>query len=108
MPWSPQCHITFRSNGPNFTHTGQDVWITGNVPQLGNWNPTHGLKLDGAAFPVWQAAIDLPQGAAIEYKATVVTSATGAVVWEGGLNRQIEIPSATACTKTFATDWRNP
>jgi hypothetical protein len=107
-PSGPTCRVTFRSNGPDFTRVGQDVWITGNTPKLGIWNPVGGLKLDGTAFPQWKGTIDLPQGETIEYKATVVNSATGAVIWEGGANRQVTIPTRAACTTTVTTTWRNP
>jgi len=102
------CNVTFRSNGPSWTHVGQDVWITGSIAQLGNWSPVAGLKLSGAAFPVWQGSIALPPGAVLEYKATVIDSQTGAVTWEGGANHQVTIPTGSACPTTFTTNWTNP
>ena len=107
-PAGPTCRVTFRTNGPDWTAPGQDVWITGNSEELGGWNPLGGLELGAPSWPTWQGSIDLPQGQTIEYKATVVTSWNGNVVWEAGANHIVTIPTGTACQATFTTDWRDP
>src|SRR5439155_11253580 len=44
-PSVPVCEIQIEIDGAAFTQVGQDVWITGNVGELGNWNPAAGVML---------------------------------------------------------------
>lgn len=71
------------------THWGQDVYITGNTPELGNWGfDGPGVKLDTDAntYPYWQnAQVELPLGMALEYK-VVKRDPSGRVEWEPGRN----------------------
>lgn len=113
QPAAATCRVTFITNGPNFTFFGQDAVITGQVGapdtgELGRWDALKGLTLDGSAFPRWQGTIDLPQGALIEYKATVVDRFSKNVTFETGLNHVQTIPSTGAgCQVTFETTYRN-
>jgi len=106
------CAVTFVSNGPDFTFFGQDAVITGQVGgpdsgELGRWDARNGLVMNGATFPRWTATINLPQGAFIEYKVTVLDRASGNVFFETGFNRTQTIPTTGAgCAVTFETDFR--
>ncbi|MEM7369336.1 MAG: 4-alpha-glucanotransferase [Bacteroidota bacterium] len=66
------------------------VFLSGNDPLLGNWNPDQALPLADDAFPVWQ--VDVPfrgKSRPIEYKFILKSTETGALVaWENGSNRQ--------------------
>ncbi|MFJ7067023.1 carbohydrate-binding module family 20 domain-containing protein [Streptomyces sp. NPDC101115] len=75
------------------TVTGQNVYVTGNRPELGNWSPAAALKLDPAAYPVWKLAVTLPAGTAFEYK-YVRKDAAGNVTWESGANRTATVPAS--------------
>ncbi|MEU7012712.1 carbohydrate-binding module family 20 domain-containing protein [Streptomyces sp. NPDC046385] len=84
------------------TAVGQDIYVTGNRPELGNWAPAAALKLDPAAYPVWKLAVTLPAGTAFEYK-YVRKDAAGNVTWESGANRAATVPASgqTVLNDTF-------
>jgi len=85
------------------TSWGQNIYVTGNRPELGNWNPGSALKLDPAAYPVWKLDVELPEGTSFEYK-YIRKDASGNVTWESGANRTATVTS----TKTALNDtWRN-
>jgi glucose/arabinose dehydrogenase len=46
-PSVPVCEVSIEIDGAAFTTLGQDLWITGNVDVLGNWNPAGGITLTG-------------------------------------------------------------
>ncbi|MBD0711603.1 MULTISPECIES: carbohydrate-binding module family 20 domain-containing protein [unclassified Streptomyces] len=75
------------------TVPGQDVYVTGNRPELGNWAPAAALKLDPAAYPVWKLTVGLPAGTAFEYK-YLRKDAAGNVTWESGANRTATVPAS--------------
>lgn len=62
-------HVTFVLNSPDLASDSQ-VYITGSIDQLGNWNP--GLvKMDYKGDHTWTKEITLSKPAAIEYKYTL-------------------------------------
>ncbi|MET9106375.1 carbohydrate-binding module family 20 domain-containing protein [Streptomyces zhihengii] len=85
------------------TVMGQNIYVTGNRAELGNWNPASARKLDPASYPVWKLDVDLPAGTAFEYK-YIRKDAAGNVTWESGANR-----TATVGTSRIALNdtWRN-
>ncbi|MGW7314325.1 carbohydrate-binding module family 20 domain-containing protein [Streptomyces sp. NPDC054865] len=86
------------------TVPGQDVYVTGDRAELGNWNPASALKLDPAAYPVWKLDAALPAGTALAYK-YVRKDAAGNVTWESGANRTATVPASGKVTLTDT--WRN-
>ncbi|TXS50810.1 carbohydrate-binding module family 20 domain-containing protein [Streptomyces sp. t39] len=85
------------------TVMGQNIYVTGNRAELGNWNPGSALKLDPASYPVWKLDVNLPAGTSFEYK-YLRKDAAGNVTWESGANR-----TATVGTSRVALNdtWRN-
>ncbi|WP_428964181.1 carbohydrate-binding module family 20 domain-containing protein [Micromonospora fluostatini] len=69
------------------TNWGQEVYVVGSIPQLGNWNPGSGVKLSTgtSTYPSWTGTVDLPAGASFEWK--LVKIGNGQTVWESGANR---------------------
>jgi 4-alpha-glucanotransferase len=67
------------------------VGIVGNCDAFGNWKEKGLLKMNGADYPVWRAAIpksELPE--VLEYKFVVYEKKSGKVTtWEGGGNRRV-------------------
>jgi Starch binding domain len=102
-PLVPQCRVSFEIDGADFTNFGDNIWITGDAPQLGAWNPTHGLELDGTAFPAWRGSIILPQGLAIQFKAVDVLQ-NGVIGWEAGGNRTFTVPAQPSAA--FVGTWQ--
>ncbi|MEV7830868.1 carbohydrate-binding module family 20 domain-containing protein [Streptomyces subrutilus] len=75
------------------TVPGQDVYVTGDRPELGGWNTGSALKLDPAAYPVWKLDAALPAGTAFAYK-YFRKDAAGNVTWESGANRTATVPAS--------------
>ncbi|MEU4271254.1 carbohydrate-binding module family 20 domain-containing protein [Streptomyces sp. NPDC026092] len=86
------------------TTVGQNIYVTGNRTELGNWSPTAALKLDPASYPTWKLDVPLPAGTTFEYK-YLRKDAAGNVTWESGANRVATVPSAgqVSLTDTFRT-----
>lgn len=79
------------------TAWGQNIFVVGNHPVLGSWDPAAALPLSSASYPVWRLAAGLPAGTALQYKYLRKDSG-GAVTWEGGANRTVTIPSSGLVT----------
>lgn len=89
--------VTFVIDGADFTRPGQDIYVVGSIPELGNWSAAKGVRLGGQQFPRWTGSVTLPRGAHVEFKAIEVES--GAVLrWETGQNRVFDVPRASAVT----------
>ncbi|WP_137989677.1 carbohydrate-binding module family 20 domain-containing protein [Streptomyces vilmorinianum] len=84
------------------TSVGQNIYVTGNRAELGNWSPSAALKLDPAAYPVWKLTVSLPAGTSFEYK-YIRKDAAGNVTWESGANRVATVPPSgqVVLTDTF-------
>jgi hypothetical protein len=73
------------------TKPGERVVVTGNVPELGEFEPQRALPLDGATYPSWSGKIALIPGAKVEYK-YVRVSEDGSFTWEAtGENRALSV-----------------
>jgi phosphatidylserine/phosphatidylglycerophosphate/cardiolipin synthase-like enzyme len=78
------------------TYYGQDVYITGDHPALGDWTRQGpGLKLntDGGKYPLWEAdnALELPFGMSLQYKVVKRDQRTGKLEWEPGDNQLLVV-----------------
>ncbi|WP_258314430.1 carbohydrate-binding module family 20 domain-containing protein [Streptomyces sp. Act143] len=74
-----------------YTQWGQQVYVTGNRPELGSWNPDQAVPLSSAAYPTWSATVILPADTALEYK-YIIKAVNTPVVWESGPNRTTVTP----------------
>ncbi|MEU6313954.1 carbohydrate-binding module family 20 domain-containing protein [Streptomyces sp. NPDC047014] len=86
------------------TSVGQNIFVTGDRPELGGWNTGSALKLDPAAYPVWKLDVALPPGTVFAYK-YLRKDAAGNVTWEGGANRTATVPASGRVT--LNDTWRN-
>lgn len=93
---------TFEVNAT--TYWGQNVFVVGNVPALGNWSPAAAVPLSSASYPIWRATVNLPPGTAVQYK--YVKKDGDQVVWESDPNRARTTASASPCTATWTDTWR--
>lgn len=75
------------------TYFGQNVYIVGSVPQLGNWDPARAVPLSSATYPTWQGDVTLPAGTTVEYK-YLKKNPDGTVTWESRGNRSVTTPSS--------------
>ncbi|GGS32082.1 carbohydrate-binding module family 20 domain-containing protein [Actinokineospora fastidiosa] len=74
------------------TTWGQNIFVVGNHPSLGNWSPSAAIPLSSTTYPIWRASVTLPAGTRFEYKYLRKTS-NGSATWESGPNRVATVPS---------------
>ncbi|MFI6509279.1 carbohydrate-binding module family 20 domain-containing protein [Streptosporangium sp. NPDC050855] len=96
-----QVATTFNANAT--TTWGQNVFVVGNVPALGAWNPANAIPLSSASYPVWKGTVNLPGGTAISYK-YIKKNSDGSVIWESDPNRSFTTPSGGTATRNDS--WR--
>ena len=80
--------VTF--NAAVYTNWGENVYVVGNVPELGNWNPANGFALSPDNYPTWSGTITLPHSTIIEYKYVKLNG--GNATWQSGANRTVTTP----------------
>lgn len=79
------------------TSPGEDVYVVGDVHELGNWEPTDAVgpffnEIEHE-YPDWYYDISVPASMDIEFKFIIVDQ-DGNVSWESGDNRTYTTPSA--------------
>ncbi len=73
------------------TNLGQNVFISGNVDALGNWNPANAAGPGySPSYPTWSITVNLPVGQTIQFK-TIKQDFNG-VEWEAVSNRSYTVP----------------
>ena len=99
------CAVSFTIANANTT-LGQNLYVVGNVAALGAWSPGAGFALtiqgSGANVP-WTGTVNLPAGAAIQYKYVKWDGSTAA--WESNQattsgNRELTLPANCTGTTT--------
>ena len=103
-----QVSVRFKVNNAS-TDYGVNVYIIGNVPELGGWDtskaigplfndtPTIGV------YPTWFYDISVPANTALEYKFIKIDGA-GNVTWESGTNHVYTTPASN--TGEITVNWR--
>lgn len=101
-----QCIVTFIVNLQDSIATDA-VYITGNLPQLGNWQP-NSIKMTRVAPNQHEIALALPCGAAIEYKFTRGSWDTEEVLADGTVpgNKQLTVGPDVTVRHEIA-NWRD-
>jgi cyclomaltodextrin glucanotransferase len=73
-----------------YTSPGQNVYVVGNVPELGNWDPTKAVDAfhnpNASEWWKWFLPVSVPAGTSIQYK-FILKDGSGNVTWESGSNR---------------------
>jgi alpha-amylase len=84
------------------TYWGQNVFVVGSIPALGNWNPDSAVALSSATYPTWVGAAILPANTTFQYK-YLKKNPDGSVTWESDPNRTY----TTSTTNVTLNDtWR--
>lgn len=82
-----QNQIIFHVNAA--TNDGENVYIVGNIPELGNWDADECTEaMLNPEYPEWYLPVSVPAGTTIEFK-FIKKDASGNVTWESGDNRVI-------------------
>jgi len=87
--------VTFKENAT--TYWGQNVYVVGNVAELGGWNTGQAILLSPANYPIWSGTVNLPANTLIEYK--YIKKDGSNVVWESGSNRVFTTPGSGTLTR---------
>ena len=96
----PQVQVIFHENAT--TSWGQNIYTTGNVYELDNWDPARPYTpFFNPSYPEWFLPISVPASRTIEFK-FVKRDGSGYVIWEGGSNHSFVTPaSGTADTPYY-------
>ena len=95
--------VDFTVNG-FVTSSGQDMYVVGNKPELGNWDVTKAVKLNWVDSDTWSGPVFFTssKGQAIEYK--YIMRQGGSTTWESGSNRTYTVPSSGTGSRN--ENWR--
>lgn len=90
-----QVSVRFIINNAN-TQLGENVYLTGNTAELGNWDPNKAIgpffNQIITTYPNWFYDVSVPAGTTLEFKFIKKNGAT--VTWEGGANHSFTTPSS--------------
>ncbi|GIO30953.1 MULTISPECIES: alpha-amylase family glycosyl hydrolase [Paenibacillus] len=88
------------------TALGQNVYLTGSVSELGNWDPAKAIgpmyNQVVYQYPNWYYDVSVPAGKTIEFKFLKKQGST--VTWEGGSNHTFTAPASG--TATINVNWQ--
>lgn len=90
------------------TVMGENIYIVGNVPELGSWNPDNCTEaMLNPNYPEWFLPVSVPAGTTIEFK-FIKKDSSGNITWESGDNRVItSSPNSSGSIDTEVYTWRN-
>ena len=76
------------------TYWGQNVYVVGDLAELGAWDPASAVKLSPDAYPTWRGAVAVPEGRAFEWKC--IKKDGDEVVWQQDPNNSYPGSGVTA------------
>ncbi|GGT03711.1 hypothetical protein GCM10010156_71980 [Planobispora rosea] len=85
------------------TAFGQNVFVVGNLPELGGWDPAKALRLSSGDYPVWRGALLLPPNTAVAFK-YIKKNPDGSVIWESDPDRTFTTPPTGTASRNDS--WR--
>ncbi|QRV89259.1 alpha-amylase [Ceratobasidium sp. AG-Ba] len=87
--------VLFKANAN--TIYGDNILVSGSIPELGAWAPTSSIAMSSATYPVWSISVPMAAGTVFSYKYIKRTS-SGSVVWESDPNRSATAPASGTLT----------
>ncbi|KAH8832498.1 carbohydrate-binding-like protein [Flagelloscypha sp. PMI_526] len=88
------------------TNPGENIFLTGDIPELGSWDSTLSIPLTDADYPLWLVEVELPEGTSFNYK-FLRKEAEGTFIWESDPNRLAIVPMRTETKgRTLCGHWR--
>jgi glycosidase len=96
-----QVPVTFTVTNASPTSFGDNIYLTGSVPELGGWSTSPSVAIGpmlAPNYPTWFVTASVPACATVQFKFIKIT-AGGAVTWENGANHGYTAP----CSGTGAT-----
>lgn len=94
--------VTFTCNN-GYTQWGQGVYAVGSASQLGSWAPAQAVKLEPAAYPTWQATIQVPIGESLAWKCLKrsESDSSALIEWQSGGNNTVNTSTQTQTSGSF-------
>lgn len=91
--------VTFTVNG-FVTQPGQEIYVVGSTPELGNWNTAYAVKLNWVDSDTWSGPVVMTNGVGktVQFKFIVKQGST--VTWQPGSNRTYTVPATGSGTTT--------
>ncbi|WP_052343765.1 alpha-amylase family glycosyl hydrolase [Kallotenue papyrolyticum] len=89
-----QVPVTFTVTNASPTAYGDNIYLTGNVYELGNWSTNPGVALGpmlAPNYPTWFITASVPACTTIQFK-FIKIAANGTVTWENGANHTYTTP----------------
>ena len=90
------------------TNMGENIYIVGNIPELGNWDPDYCTEaMLNPNYPEWFLPVSVPVDTRIEFK-FIKKDSLGNIIWESGVDRRIV--SASGSVETVDSplyEWRD-
>lgn len=103
------CNAQITFNVRATTTFGENIFVVGQLTQLGNWDPNSAKPLSASKYtssdPLWYATIDLPASTAFEYK-YIRKSSSGAVTWESDPNMSFTTSAGCGSSASVNDTWR--
>jgi glucoamylase len=96
---TPACNSKVRFKVRATTDLGQNVFVVGQLPQLGNWSPKSAVELSSAEYPNWVVDVELPAATVFEYK-YIKKNNEGLVWWIVNPNERFTTPTECGSTVT--------
>ncbi|XP_074583098.1 phosphoglucan, water dikinase, chloroplastic-like [Curcuma longa] len=84
---------------------GQQIFIVGDHPMFGLWDPKNAVPLEWSAGHVWTTELNLPAGKMIPFK-FILRGPAGNISWQPGPNRCLQTWETTK-TIIVSEDWDN-
>ncbi len=85
---------------------GENVYLVGNVAELGNWTPANAIgpmfNQVIHSYPTWYYDVSVPANTALQFK--FIKKNGSVVTWEGGSNHTFTTPSSG--TATVTVNWQ--
>lgn len=103
------CNSKVTFNERATTVYGENIFVVGQLTQLGNWDPASAKPLSASKYtssdPLWFAQIDLPASTSFDYK-YIRKSSAGVVTWESDPNRRTTTSTGCGSSVTVNDTWR--
>lgn len=85
---NPNRGVEFTVNNAE-TVLGEEVYVTGNHPSLGNWNPDYAVKLNPSNYPTWSVTVEgVPNNQPVAFK--FIKKNGDQVIWQEGNNNIVD------------------
>lgn len=103
-----QVPVTFQVNNATPTQTGDNIYLSGSVPELGSWSTDKNVAIGRLVcpnYPNWFGMASVPASTNLQFKFIDIKS-NNTVVWENGSNHTYTSPASGGVGSVTVT-WQN-